>query len=237
MHGYPSKELTETLSEEHLLLRLRSAEHDFVERKSKTDQGGWLRTAVAFANSAPIGWPAVLYVGVDDAGNPQFMATPDGRSLEAGLESVAKSVNDMIERAYPAIYRYAVPLRLGTGACLAVVVPGSAERPHFAGKSYVRRGPETVEATEGQFDSLVADRIDIVREIRKLLGQTVIVNQYTKNHTGVRSFLIGQVVACTAFTVTVQNGQTQKLQSFSLRRLDLSYSHSQEMAIFETFEP
>ena len=67
MHfSHPSKELTESLSEEALKVRLRSAEHDFVERKSKKDQGDWLKTAVAFANSTLVGYPAVLYVAVED---------------------------------------------------------------------------------------------------------------------------------------------------------------------------
>jgi predicted HTH transcriptional regulator len=57
----------ETLTDEALLLKLRNSEHDFVERKPRGQKGDWLQAAVAFANSAPIGWPAVLFVGVDIA--------------------------------------------------------------------------------------------------------------------------------------------------------------------------
>lgn len=63
--------LAEVLSEKRLLHLLRSTEHDFVERKPKGRLGDWLQTAVAFANSAPIGFPPVLFVGVDDSGTQQ----------------------------------------------------------------------------------------------------------------------------------------------------------------------
>src|SRR5690242_16787843 len=78
-----------------LILRLRSSEHDFVERKSSRDQGGWLRTAVAFANSTPLNYPAILFVGVDDSGNPQQNAEH--------LEDLMKSVTGTLEKAYPPI--------------------------------------------------------------------------------------------------------------------------------------
>jgi hypothetical protein len=47
----------------------RTNEHGFVERKSRSDKRDWLQTAVAFANSAPIGWPAIPLLGVEDDGN------------------------------------------------------------------------------------------------------------------------------------------------------------------------
>lgn len=159
--AYPSKELAESLSEASLLERLRSTEHDFVERKPLRQHGEWLQVAVAFANSAPIGWPAVLFVGVDDAGMPQ--------ESQHKLGSLLKSISDTLDRAYPPIYRHVVPLVQDDRACVAVVIPGSAERPHFAGKAYVRKADMIQEASEGQFDALVADRLSAVREIRKHL--------------------------------------------------------------------
>src|SRR5690349_4372693 len=51
-----------------LLARLRTDEDHFTERKTFRDKDGWLRTAVAFANSAPVGWPAILFVGVTSKG-------------------------------------------------------------------------------------------------------------------------------------------------------------------------
>jgi predicted HTH transcriptional regulator len=153
-----SNEIKDGLPDEALILRLRSTEHDFVERKSKSDKGGWLQAVVAFANSTPIGWPAFLFVGVDNDGKPQ--QGPDK------LEDLAKSVSDILEHAYPAMYRHIQPLHFPEGgACLAVIVPGSEARPHFAGKSYVRVGPQTKEASESQFDLLIAERQSKVRRL------------------------------------------------------------------------
>ena len=53
-----------------LLARLQSGEDHFTERKTFRDRRGWLKTAVAFANSAPsLNWPAILFIGVADAGD------------------------------------------------------------------------------------------------------------------------------------------------------------------------
>jgi predicted HTH transcriptional regulator len=60
--------IAEMLSDQELFLRLSNFEDYFVERKSKGDTRDITKTAVAFANSAPIGYPAVLFVGVKDDG-------------------------------------------------------------------------------------------------------------------------------------------------------------------------
>ena len=64
-------------------------------------------------------------------------------------------------------------LKEGDQQFLAVVVPGSAARPHFAGRSYVRRGSESQEASEAQFQALIAVRSSKVYQIRKWIGREV----------------------------------------------------------------
>ena len=83
------------LNESDLLSRMRNFEDLLVERKTVKDEKDWKRTAVAFANSAPIGLPAVLYIGVRDNGE---IETP-----QADLEEVAKKFNRHMERVYPRI--------------------------------------------------------------------------------------------------------------------------------------
>jgi predicted HTH transcriptional regulator len=61
-------ESTLHLTDAELIARLTMTEDSFVERKSQTDRAGWLKTVVAFANSTPIGLPAVLFIGVSDDG-------------------------------------------------------------------------------------------------------------------------------------------------------------------------
>ena len=167
----------EDITPETLELRLKGTEHDFVERKSRSDKSGWLQTAVAFANSAPVGWPAVLFVGVDDGGNPQL--------AETDLEGVIKSVSATLDRTFPAVYRHVLPLHLSSGgSCLAVIIPGSENRPHFAGQSYVRVGTETKAASESQFDTLIAQRDSKARKILEYAGKSVIVETLRRGSGG-----------------------------------------------------
>jgi hypothetical protein len=58
---------------------------------------------------------------------------------------------------------------------LAVIIPGSESRPHFAGLSYVRRGSETFEASEEQFAELVAHRNSKAALILQSKGKNVTV--------------------------------------------------------------
>jgi hypothetical protein len=57
---------------------------------------------------------------------------------------------------------------------LAVIVPGSPDKPHFTGKSYVRVGPETRDASEDQFNRLIADRTSVGRVLRELVGKNIV---------------------------------------------------------------
>ena|SRR5438093_783295 len=59
------------LSDADLLARVLNFEDSFTERKPSRDSRDWKKTLVAFANSAPIGFPAVLFIGV----------RPDGYNL------------------------------------------------------------------------------------------------------------------------------------------------------------
>ena len=55
-------------TDEELLSRLKNFEDQFVERKTASDSKDWVKTAVAFANSAVEGLPCVLFIGAKDAG-------------------------------------------------------------------------------------------------------------------------------------------------------------------------
>lgn len=211
--------LASGLSEEALILRLRSDEHDFVERKSRSDRGGWLETAVAFANSAPIGWPAILFVGVDDDGKPQ---------QSGKLEDLMKSVSGILERAYPPVYRHMVPLHLPDGDCLAVIVPGSETRPHFCGKSFVRDGTQTIPASEKQYELLIAQRNSKARIILQWKGKTI-----TYQKTLGRGGGIAIVQDCNQFFVTLRFGTGSYSSAFTyysipLEWIEISHDHDAE---------
>ena len=87
--------ITVDLNDADLLLRMRNFEDHMVERKTVKDEKDWKRAAVAFANSAPIGYPAVLYIGVRNSGE---IETP-----QKDLEEVAKKFNGQMQKVYPRI--------------------------------------------------------------------------------------------------------------------------------------
>ncbi|HEY4843590.1 MAG TPA: hypothetical protein VIH78_16595 [Terriglobales bacterium] len=52
--------VTVDLTEADLPARMKNFEDHLVERKTVRDEKAWKKTAVAFANSVPVGLPAVL---------------------------------------------------------------------------------------------------------------------------------------------------------------------------------
>jgi predicted HTH transcriptional regulator len=153
------------LKDEELLLRLNNFEDTFVERKTSGDSKDWLKTIVAFANSTPTGYPAVLYIGVKNDGTPE--------EKPVNLDSLQKTFGEKIGEAYPTIYCLTKVLNVEGKQILAVIVPGSPDRPHFAGPSFIRKGSETVEASEEQFANLIAMRNSKAYEILKWKGKQI----------------------------------------------------------------
>jgi hypothetical protein len=201
-----------------LLARLRSGEDQFVERKTFKDQDGWLRTAVAFANSAPIGWPAILFVGVTDKG----VVEPGAPNLE----ELQKKITSQISRAYPPIFTFPMRVTDDQGfQCLAVLIPGSENRPHFSGKSYVRVGPESIESSEAQFTQLIAQRTSKAGEILKWKGKTITFEQIVgSGFSSVRTNAAEQVVLeCTPFYVTLGSAGGSSRVTYSLSQIEIIF--------------
>jgi predicted HTH transcriptional regulator len=105
---------------------------------------------VAFANTCPLGSAGLMFIGVLDDG------TPEARN--PNLDSIQRSLDEKIKKGYPPVeYRVRVLQKAGV-SFLAAVVPGSKQRPHFAGPSYVRVGSKNVKASEQKLAELVAQR-------------------------------------------------------------------------------
>lgn len=203
-----------TLTDADLLRSLTNFEDNFVERKTNKDTDGWLKTAVAFANSLPIRYPGVLFVGVDNAGNPQS---------NGDVERLQKEISNQISRAYPPIYHLPRVLETAGQPFVCVIIPGSPERPHFSGKSYMRIGPQTCEASAEQFDSLVAQRSSLVHELMKYRGKEVQVMILLPNQPPARNS--GTLADCNAFYVTIREAAPVALHSYPLNQIQLSYDH------------
>ena len=154
------------MGENELLNRLGDAEDNFIERKPASANRDEIRkTVVAFANSVPEGRTAVLLVGIRNDG--KFDAVPNPDKLQ-------KTVREICEQdCYPPIKFSAEVLKPEGGPVLAVVIPASTNRPHFAGPAYVRRGSESVAASGEAFDELVHSRNSKCAAVLKLRGQTI----------------------------------------------------------------
>jgi len=131
--------ITVDLNEADLLARMKNFEDHLVERKTIKDEKDWKKTAVAFANSVPVGLPAVLFIGVRDNGEIE--------APQKDLDEAQKKFNVQMERVYPRIAYVPKIVNDNGRQALAVVIPGSELRPHFAGLAYVRLGSETRNAS------------------------------------------------------------------------------------------
>ena len=201
-------------TDEELLCLLSNGEDQTTERKSKTDTGDILKTLVAFANSTPVGYPAVLFVGVFDDGRIQDMT-------DAELDSAQKSLRREAEKAYPPIPYFPRIINSEQGKFLAVVVPGSHERPHFAGPSYVREGSESPKASSEQFQTLVAERSDKAYEIRKWIGKSISVSRPEQHSEGNHWCTL---LDCNQFWVSVRFVRDGAVKHWPLECVRLSFS-------------
>jgi hypothetical protein len=213
-------ELMVKMSDEDLLARLRNSEDNFVERKTVSDLNDCVKTVVAFANSAPIGMPCVLYVGVKDDGT--FEEKP------IDFDSIQKSVNAKLKSIFPRVPYIAKVITDGTKEVLAVIVPGSELRPHFAGPSYIRVGSQSEEASQKQLDNLIAQHNSKVYRISQYIGKVVSV-EFKFLH-GNRTFTTGnwgnllvKVSECNESWVTLTRSGDARTFSYPLNNVTLSY--------------
>ncbi len=178
------------LSDNEIITKLHAFEDQFVERKTASDSSDWLKTAVGFANSCPVGYPGLLLIGVRNDG------TIEGSHIN--LDSLQRTLNRELNKAYPPIYRYSKAVQYEHGEFLAVIVPGSADRPHFSGPAYVRRGSETVQASDEQFRSLVAQRSSKAYELVRHMGEAVTIERRNVERVNV----MGEVASTSQATIT-----------------------------------
>jgi hypothetical protein len=208
--------ITVDLNEADLLARMRNFEDHMVERKSIKDESDWKRAAVSFANSVPVGLPAVLYLGVRDNGE---IETP-----QRDLEEVAKKFNTHMEKVYPRIAYVPKVISSDGRQALAIIIPGSESRPHFAGLAYIRRGPESVDASEEQFAELIAQRNSKAALILQAKGQRVTV--FTRSGNSESAWPTDTIVTdCNQFYVSLQRCLHEPPISFPLNRVEINYDN------------
>jgi hypothetical protein len=212
------------IRDEEILLKLTTTfEDSFVERKTSSDAQDWIKTAVGFANSAPVGYPAILFIGVRDDG-----------AIEGGtnLDSLQKTLSHKFTAIYPPLYYWPKVLEQNGKQFLAVIVPGSDIRPHFAGPSYVRRGSQTMVASEEQFAELIAVRSEKSREILKWKNKPITMHKINPENVMHSLGRVGHTQAmfvkdCNQFYVTLAESELEGAthRSHALRSVDISFDH------------
>jgi Schlafen, AlbA_2 len=214
------------LTEQDILLRLSNTEDSFVERKTVNDTGDCLKTVVAFANTVPIGYPAILFVGVRNNGEPEEISD---------LDKLQRKLSAKIEEAYPLIYTTTHVLAKDGKRFLAVIVPGSEGRPHFAGQAYIRDGSKSIPASEIQFNRLIAERLSKTYEILRWKGKSVTLTQPLREHmvnattNWVQPKHVQAVVLdCTQHYVTLTNLGANNWVSHPLTLIELSYDNGRK---------
>jgi hypothetical protein len=216
--------ITVDLNETDLLSRMRNFEDHMVERKTVKDEKDWKRAAVAFANSAPIGYPAVLYIGVRDDGEIE--------APQKDLEEVAKKFNSQMQKVYPRIAYVPKVISSDGLQALAVIIPGSESRPHFAGPAYVRRGPESVDSSEEQFAELIAQRNSKASFLLAWKGKTVTV--FTRMGDDEIAWPNDTtLVDCNQFYVSLQRYLHEPPVSFPLSRVEINFDNMKRRAQLE----
>lgn len=140
------------MTDEQLLARLADREDNYTERKPDGVKPEEIRqTVCAFSNTLTAGATAVLFIGIHDK---------TGAVLGVdNSDTVQKRVREAVDRCYPPIANYAMRvLDIGGKNVVAVKVGASSTRPHFTGPAYVRRGSESINASDQQLTEMIATR-------------------------------------------------------------------------------
>ena len=209
---------------DNLMTRLGDEEDNFVERKPANPNRVDIRkTVVAFANTVAEGRTGILFIGIRNDGTIEGVPNPD---------KLQKTVREVCEQdCYPSIRFRSEVINLPNGNVVAVVIPASANRPHFAGPAYIRRGSESVTASAEVFDELVHSRNSKTAEIAKSKGQIVSVLSLQHklgeakhiSNSGYQEGAECRVEAVTAHTVRLQILASSRMVTEPLDHVTLSY--------------
>lgn len=142
------------------------AEDSLREKKVESDLKDLLKTLVAFANSVAPGDTAKIFIGEQDDGVVQGVSNTD---------NIQKRVRKEADKIYPEIYFKTEVYEREGKQCVRVDIKHNGLAPHFGGPAWVRRGSETIRATEEMYQRMVEVRQSKIRVLSLWLKQTVTV--------------------------------------------------------------
>ena len=139
-------------------------EDNLLERKVESDINDLLKTLIAFANSVKPGHTAVILIGEKDDGTISGVSNPD---------NIQKTIRKVCDKIYPPILWKSEIYKKEDKNCIRIEIDYDGDTPHFGGPAWIRRGSETIKATDEIFQNLIEIRLDIVRELTKWVGKII----------------------------------------------------------------
>jgi len=139
-------------------------EDNLLERKLESDLKDVLKSLVGFANSVKPGHVATLLIGEKNDGSIQGVTNPD---------NIQKTIRSECDKIYPSILWKSMVYEMEGKHCVKVEVEYSGETPHFGGAAWVRKGSETIKATDEIFQKLIELRSGKVCEISRWINKQV----------------------------------------------------------------
>jgi hypothetical protein len=146
-----------------------------LERKTSGDLKDLLKTMVAFANSVRPGHVATVLIGERNDGTPEGLSNPD---------EIQQRVRKEADKIYPQIIWQSEVYDNGGKECVRVEIEYSGDTPHFGGPAWVRRGSETIKASNEEFQRLIDIRSSVVRELDQWVGEGITLDIFTKYTNG-----------------------------------------------------
>lgn len=135
-----------------------------LERKLESDLRDLPKTLVAFANSVKPEHTAVILIGERDDGTVQGVTDAD---------NIQKTIRKLCDKIYPPIIWKAEVYEKEEKHCVRIEIEYDGDTPHFGGIAWVRKGSETIKATDEVFQKLIELRLGKVRELAKWIDKEV----------------------------------------------------------------
>lgn len=208
-------------------------EDNLLERKVESDLKDLLKTLVAFANSVRPGHTAVILIGERNDGSVQGVTNPD---------NIQKKVREDCEKIYPPVAFRSTVYRNENLTCVRIEIEYDGDTPHFGGPAWVRRGSETLLASEEVFQLLIDTRSGLVRELTKWLDRLVSVKGETQYlDRGTRStpwpgkdVKEMKLIFVNAFWITLRDISTDIRRSLPISKIRLNFDDEKGRLAIET---
>lgn len=200
------------MTDEELLTLMQDTESDRVERKESLSDSDKIRQAIcAFANDLPdTRRPGILFVGVDDRGQPTDLAITDQL-----LQTLASMRADGDILPFPSLTVQKRTLK-GREVAVVLVQPSDAPPVRFKGTVWVRIGPTRAIASP-QEERLLAER----RRYRDAPADIQPLRDVGMEELDQTLFREVYLPAAVNPTVIAENQRTPEEQMASLRLVDL----------------